>query len=52
MSVQSPGTGSPHMPAKVKWAIAGLWFEVAIFALGIFDVFMQAHSRSRSPSRP
>lgn len=46
MDVQPPGGRLERMPAKVKWAVAGLWFEVVLFAFGIAGLFMQAHDRT------
>ncbi|GLY87537.1 hypothetical protein [Actinoallomurus iriomotensis] len=34
------------MPAKVGWAVAGLWFETALFVLAVADLFVTAHGRS------
>jgi hypothetical protein len=44
-TVQIPD-GGRRMPAKVKWAAAGLWFETALFVLAVVEAFMTAHDRS------
>lgn len=33
-------------PARAKWAIAGLWFETALFAFVAFEMFTEAHSKT------
>ncbi|GAA4494851.1 hypothetical protein GCM10023191_034690 [Actinoallomurus oryzae] len=39
--------GRPQrMPAKVKLAAAGLWFETALFVVAVAGMFMAAHDRS------
>ncbi|MFB9835411.1 hypothetical protein [Actinoallomurus acaciae] len=34
------------MPATVRWAVAGLWFETALFLLGVAGMFVTAHDLS------
>ena len=43
---QAPEDRPKHAPAKAKLAIAGLWFETALFALAVFEMFMEAHSKT------
>ena len=45
-TAQVPDDRPQRMPAKVRSAVAGLWFETALFLLAVVGMFMTAHDRS------